>query len=64
MNPATWLRAQLAKLHAIEDTPHAIAFGFAIGMFSGFIPLFGVKTLLSILTAGLCRSNKVAAFVA
>ena len=63
MNPATWLRAQVARLHAIEDTPHAISFGFAIGMFYGFIPLFGVKTLLSVLTAWLCRSNKIAAFV-
>lgn len=63
MNPAIWMRAQLAKLHAIEDTPHAISFGFAIGVFFGFVPLFGIKTLLSVLVAWLCRTNKIAAFV-
>jgi uncharacterized protein (TIGR03546 family) len=63
MNPQAWLHKQLLKLHAIEATPHAIALGFAVGTFFGFMPLFGVKTLLSILFAWILRTNKVAAIV-
>ena len=63
MNPQAWLHKQLLKLHAIEATPHAIALGFAVGTFFGFMPLFGVKTLLSILFAWILRSNKVAAII-
>jgi uncharacterized protein (DUF2062 family) len=62
-----WLRehvvAQRSRLMNINDTPHSVAFGTAIGMFFGFTPLFGVKTLLSILVAWLFKSNKVAAAI-
>ncbi len=48
---------------AIEDSPHAIALGMAIGIFFGFTPLWSVKTLLSILIAWLLNSNKIAAAI-
>ncbi len=48
---------------SIDDTAHSVAFGAAVGMFFGFTPLFGVKTLLSILVAWLFKSNKIAAAV-
>ncbi len=47
----------------LRDTPHAIGGGVAIGVFFGFTPLFGVKTLLSLATAWLTRCSKIAAVI-
>src|SRR3954462_2102215 len=64
---AAWarFRAWLSHLHfrlvTIEDTPHSIALGVAIGIFFGFSPLWSLKTLLSIGVAWLLNSNKIAA---
>jgi len=58
-----WLRAHHLTLMTLPDTPHSIALGSAIGMFFGFTPLFGMKTLLSILGAWLCKGNKIAAVI-
>ncbi|HEY5812860.1 MAG TPA: DUF2062 domain-containing protein [Terrimicrobiaceae bacterium] len=52
------------KLVTLRDTPHAIAGGVAIGVFIGFTPLFGVKTLLSLGVAYLLRCNRIAAVIA
>ena len=59
-----WLRKHSLKLLAIRDTPHAIAGGVAIGIFFGFTPLFGLKTLLSLFFAWLTGCNLIAAVVA
>jgi uncharacterized protein len=64
MNPRRWLHEHSLKLLAIRDTPQAIAGGVAIGMFFGFTPLFGLKTLGSILFAWLTGSNIIAAVIA
>ena len=53
-----------AKLVTLRDTPHAIAGGVAIGVFIGFTPLFGVKTLLTLGVAYLLRCNPIAAVIA
>src|SRR3977135_3918275 len=58
-----WLQAHHMTLMTLPDTPHAIALGSAIGMFFGFTPLFGMKTLLSLASAWLLKGNKIAAFV-
>ncbi len=62
-----WLRAWAHRLKlrlvTIEDTPHSIALGVAIGIFFGFTPLWSLKTLLSIAGAWLCRGSKLAAAV-
>jgi uncharacterized protein (DUF2062 family) len=58
------LKAQGRKLFVIKDTPQSIALGAAIGIFLGFTPLFGLKTLLALLLAALFRVNKIAAVVA
>ena len=58
-----WMRAHHMTLMTLQDTTHSIALGSAIGMFFGFTPLFGMKTLLSITVAWLCRSNKIAAVI-
>src|SRR5438874_281476 len=58
-----WLRAHHMTLMTLPDTPHAIALGSAIGMFFGFTPLFGMKTLLSLASAWLLKGNKLAAII-
>jgi uncharacterized protein (DUF2062 family) len=64
MNFHRWAHEHSLKLLAIRDTPQAIAGGIAIGIFFGFTPLWGLKTLLSILFAWLTGSNIVAAVLA
>jgi len=58
-----WLRGHHMTLMTLPDTPHSIALGSAIGMFFGFTPLFGMKTLLSVAVAWLSKSNKIAAVI-
>jgi uncharacterized protein (DUF2062 family) len=64
MNPRRWLHEHSLKLLAIRDTPEAIAGGVAIGIFIGFTPLIGLKTVLTILLAWLTGSNILAAVIA
>ena len=64
MDPRRWLHEHSLKLLAIRDTPGAIAGGVAIGIFIGFTPLFGLKTVLTIFIAWLTRSNIIAAVIA
>jgi uncharacterized protein (DUF2062 family) len=64
MNVHRWLREHSLKLLAIRDTPEAIAGGVAIGMFFGFTPLFGLKTIGAIFFAWVTRSNIIAAVLA
>ena len=58
-----WMGHIHFRLVTIEDTPHSIALGVAIGIFFGFTPLLGLKTLLSIAVAWLFKSNKIAAAI-
>jgi hypothetical protein len=58
-----WLSHIHFRLVTIEDTPHSIALGVAIGIFFGFTPLWSLKTLLSIGVAWICKSNKIAAAI-
>jgi uncharacterized protein (DUF2062 family) len=64
MNLRAWFHEHSLKLLAIRDAPEAIAGGIAIGIFFGFTPLFGLKTVLSIFFAWLTRSNIIAAVLA
>src|ERR1044071_5504843 len=64
MNVKRWFRGHSLKLLAIRDTPEAIAGGIAIGIFFGFTPLFGLKTVLAIFFAWLTRCNILAAVLA
>jgi len=64
MNPKRWLHEHSLKLLAIRDTPNAIAGGITIGFFFSVTPLFGFKTLLTLLIAWLTGSNVLAAFLA
>lgn len=64
MSVRSWFQKHSLKLLAIRDTPEAIAGGIAIGIFFGFTPLFGLKTLSAILFAWLTGSNILAAVIA
>jgi hypothetical protein len=63
-NVKRWLHEHSLKLLAIRDTPEAIAGGVTIGIFFGFMPLFGMKTALALLFAWITRSNIIAAILA
>ena len=64
MSMITTLQQLRVRFLSIQDPPHAIARGAAIGIYFGFTPLFGLKTLLAIGVATLWRGNKVAAAIA
>lgn len=59
-----YFRSLVAKLLNLHDAPHSLAGGVAIGMFMGFTPLFGLKTLLCVGTAYVLRCNPIAAVIA
>jgi uncharacterized protein (DUF2062 family) len=63
MSPMAWIRAKGKQLFRIKDTPHAIAVGVAVGVFFGFLPLWGVKTLLALGVTWLLRGNVIAAAI-
>lgn len=52
------------QLRQLRDAPHAVAGGVAIGIFWGFTPLTGLKTLFSIFTAWVFRCSKIPAVIA
>jgi uncharacterized protein len=64
MNPIQWFRDKSRQLFQLKDTTHAIALGTAIGMFFGFIPLWGFKTLLALAVCRLARGNLLATAIA
>jgi len=43
----------------VDDTPHRIALGFAIGIFISWTPTVGFQMLLTVAMAALLRANKV-----
>ena len=51
------------RLISLEARPESVALGFALGIFLGFTPLFGLKTLLALLLASVFRCSKLAAFI-
>ena len=64
MTPIVWFQDKYEQLLRVKDAPRAIALGAAVGVFFGFIPLWGVKTLLAIGLARLLRGSLVAAAIA
>jgi len=43
----------------VDDTPHRIALGLAIGVFVAWTPTMGVQMVLTVLLAALLRANKL-----
>jgi uncharacterized protein (DUF2062 family) len=61
---AVYFSSLVSKLLDLHDAPHSLAGGVAIGMFMGFTPLFGLKTLLCVGAAYIFRCNPIAAVIA
>jgi hypothetical protein len=59
-----FLKSKYEQLKQIRDAPSAVAGGAAIGIFWGFTPLTGLKTLLSIFSAWVFRCSKLSAAIA
>jgi len=62
-NAKEFVRSHYDQIKHIRDAPHAVAGGVAIGMFWGFTPLTGLKSVLSILFAWLFRCSKLSAVI-
>ena len=58
-----WLLDHWYKLISLQASPDAIAAGFAIGIWWGFTPFIGVKTVMAIFFAWISRTNKIAAAI-
>jgi uncharacterized protein len=63
MTLTTWFRAKTEQLFHIKDTPYGVAMGVAVGVFFGFLPLVGLKTLLALGVARLLRGSLLAAAI-
>ncbi|HHL40378.1 MAG TPA: DUF2062 domain-containing protein [Deltaproteobacteria bacterium] len=49
------------KALRLDDPPHAIATGAAIGVFMGILPTFGLGIILAVVIAALVKANKASA---
>jgi uncharacterized protein len=57
------LRAICGKLLMLDDTPHRIALGIAIGIFIAWTPTVGLQMLAAVPLACLLRANRVASLI-
>ena len=60
----SWIKRHSQRMLESGESLDTLSRGVAIGMFFGFTPLFGLKTVLSILVAWMFRGSKMAAVVA
>jgi len=60
-----WKYKKLAvRLLRLNNSPHEIALGVAIGVFIGILPVYGLHTILVVIAAILVRpANKIAIFL-
>ncbi|HUO77226.1 MAG TPA: DUF2062 domain-containing protein [Thermodesulfovibrionales bacterium] len=58
------LRDKIRLLFEVKDTPHRISMAFALGIFIGISPLFGIHTILGISLAHLFRLNRFVTIIA
>ncbi len=60
-----WQQVKLLfkKMLTANDSPHKLAMGFAIGVFWGIMPTFGIAILFSLPTAVILKANKVTAIL-
>lgn len=61
-----YIRHYVAKFHELldaRDAPHSVAGGTAIGVFFGFLPIFGLKTLAAMGISLLTRCSVIASVI-
>jgi uncharacterized protein (DUF2062 family) len=56
-------RRVISRILHINDTPHAIALGTAIGMFLAMTPTVGIQIILAATICTVIRANRVAAVI-
>lgn len=56
-------RQMYRKLLQLDDTPHSIALGAALGMFITFTPTVGIQVLIVLILSMVVRFNRFAAIV-
>ncbi len=54
---------RIRLIFSVKDTPHRISIAFALGIFIGMSPLFGIHTLLGLAVAYVFRLNKLVTIV-
>lgn len=54
----------LLRLKRLREKPETIARGFAVGVFSGSFPFFGLQMMIAIVLAILLKGNKITAMMA
>lgn len=59
----SWGQRMVRRLFDLDSTPHSIAVGFASGLFWGYTPFYGLKTLLTLGTSTALRGNPAAALI-
>ncbi|MCF7954640.1 MAG: DUF2062 domain-containing protein [Phycisphaerae bacterium] len=47
----------------LDDSPHRIALGASLGMFTAFLPFLGLHTVIALMLAFITRSNKAVALL-
>jgi uncharacterized protein (DUF2062 family) len=57
------LKERIQVIFSVKDSPHRISIAFALGIFIGMSPLFGVHTLLGLMVAYIFRLNKLVTIV-
>lgn len=55
------VRNRVNQVLHLEDSPHRLALGFAVGIFVAWTPTIGLQMLLAALLTWLCRANKLIA---
>src|SRR5437867_5606952 len=58
------LKGMFRAILMLDDTPHSIALGTAIGLFIAWTPTVGIHMILVVALALLLRANKVAGLIA
>jgi len=61
-----YIRETVRKFHELldaKDAPHSVAGGTAIGVFFGFLPIFGLKTLSAMGISWITRCSMVASVI-
>lgn len=58
-----WMRYQYLRIMRMNATPHSIAMGLAVGIFTGFLPIVPLQTTLTILLCLPLRGNPVVGFM-
>ena len=55
-NGRKWWR----KVLVVQDTPHRVALGFAIGLFIGLLPIVGIQMIVAFVICWVARANLIA----